>query len=444
MQDQNVKNLLSFLEASPTAFHAVENMAEQLKKHGFLPLLESESWNLETGKGYFVTRNQSSIIAFRMPQKSASSFMITASHTDSPAFKLKNEFEATAFDQYVRLVVEPYGGSIFSTWTDHPLSVAGRVILEKDGNFLAKTVKIDRDLVLIPNLAIHMNREVNTGYKWNAAVDMLPLFSQNNQGKETLKSILAQELNCSVEEIRGFDLFLYNRQKGSVWGANEEFFSSPRIDNLMCLYGTLEGLLEANPLHTVNLLLAADNEETGSATKQGAGSVFLSDTLSRICESLNADKRQMLASSMMISADNGHAKHPNHPEMSDAKNSPHLNGGVVIKSNAAQKYTTDGISCALFESICKNAEVPVQYYANRSDLPGGSTLGSISNTQVPLITVDIGMAQLAMHSSYETAGCKDIEYLIRAMTEFYQYELKAIGDGSYQLLKNGKEGGKHA
>jgi aspartyl aminopeptidase len=333
----------------------------------------------------------------------------------------------------VRLVVEPYGGSIFSTWTDRPLSVAGRIILEKDGNFLAKTVKIDRDLVLIPNLAIHMNRDVNTGYKWNAAVDMLPLFSQNNQGNATLKSILAQELNCEVEDIRGFDLFLYNRQKGSVWGANEEFFSSPRIDNLMCLYGTLEGLLAAKPLHAINLLLSADNEETGSATKQGAGSVFLSDTLSRICESLNADKRQMLASSMMISADNGHAKHPNHPEMSDAKNAPHLNGGVVIKSNAAQKYTTDGISCALFESICKSAGVPVQYYANRSDLPGGSTLGSISNTQVPLITVDIGMAQLAMHSSYETADAADTVAMVNALTAFFGKSLKMESDGTYRL-----------
>ena len=443
MQDQNVKNLLSFLEASPTAFHAVENTAELLKKHGFLPLLESESWNLETGKGYFVTRNQSSIIAFRVPQEKASSFMITASHTDSPTFKLKNEYESPAFDQYLRLIAEPYGGSLFSTWADRPLSIAGRVILEKDGKFLAKTVKIDRDLVLIPNLAIHMNREANAGFKWNAAVDMLPLFSQKGRGDASLQSLLAQELSCDECEIKGFDLFLYNRQKGSVWGANEEFFSSPRIDNLMCLWGTLQGLLASEPLHSVNLFFAADNEETGSATKQGAGSAFLSDTLSRICEALNADKRQLLASSMMISADNGHAKHPNHPEMSDAKNAPHLNGGVVIKSNAAQKYATDGISCALFAEICKRAEVPVQHYANRSDLPGGSTLGSISNTKVPLITVDIGMAQLAMHSSYETAGCEDVTHLVRAMTAFYQYGIKAVGDGCYQLLKNGKEVNGH-
>ena len=443
MCGQSVKNLLSFLEASPTAFHAVESTAELLEQKDFVRLQEGEKWDLEAGKGYFVTRNQSAVIAFRIPKESATSFMIAASHTDSPTFKLKNECEAPAFDRYIRLNVEPYGGTIFSSWMDRPLSLAGRVILEKDGNFLAKSIKIDRDLLLIPNVAIHMNREVNVGYKWNAAVDMLPLFAQKNGEKNSLKKLLAEELNCSEEEIKGMDLYLYNRTKGCVWGANEEFFSSPRIDNLMCLYGTLQGLLASESAHAVNVFYAADNEETGSATKQGAGSVFLSDTLSRICESLNLDKRQLLASSMMVSADNGHAKHPNHPEYSDAQNASHLNGGVVIKSNAAQKYTTDGISCALFAEICRRAEIPIQYYANRSDLPGGSTLGSISNTTVPLITVDIGMAQLAMHSSYETAGCEDVDYLVRAMTEFYQSELQTTGDGCYQLLKRGKEVKSH-
>ncbi|MBQ8439537.1 MAG: M18 family aminopeptidase [Clostridia bacterium] len=443
MSDRSVKNLLSFLEASPTAFHAVESTAELLEQKGFVRLREGEKWDLEAGKGYFVTRNQSAVIAFRMPKESATSFMIAASHTDSPTFKLKNECEAPAFDRYIRLNVEPYGGTIFSSWMDRPLSLAGRVILEKDGNFLAESIKIDRDLLLIPNVAIHMNREVNVGYKWNAAVDMLPLFAQKNDEKSSLKKLLAEELNCSEDEIKGMDLYLYNRTKGCVWGANEEFFSAPRIDNLMCLYGTLQGLFASESDHAVNVFYAADNEETGSATKQGAGSIFLSDTLSRICESLNLDKRQLLASSMMVSADNGHAKHPNHPEYSDAQNASHLNGGVVIKSNAAQKYTTDGISCALFAEICRRAKVPIQYYANRSDLPGGSTLGSISNTTVPLITVDIGMAQLAMHSSYETAGCEDVDYLVRAMTEFYQSELKTTGDGCYQLLKRGKEVKSH-
>jgi aspartyl aminopeptidase len=225
-----------------------------------------------------------------------------------------------------------------------------------------------------------------------------------------------------------------NRTPSTVWGRNGEFFSAPRIDNLMCAYGTLEGFRATAPKNAVTVYYAADNEETGSSTKQGAGSVFLSDTVDRICEALEKDKRRMLASSMMISADNGHAKHPNHPELSDAQNAPKLNGGVVIKYNAAQKYTTEGLSAAIFEEICQRADVPVQCYANRSDMPGGSTLGSISNTLVPLMTVDIGMAQLAMHSAYETAGSRDTEHLIAAMKAFYSCRLTSSGDGAYRLL----------
>ncbi|MBQ8433031.1 MAG: M18 family aminopeptidase [Clostridia bacterium] len=433
MSKQDTKQLLSFIEQSPTAFHAVESATKILKEQGFIPLPEGESWSLEAGKGYYVTRNQSSIIAFRVPTEKPTAFMISASHTDSPTFKLKNEYESPAFGKYVRLNVEPYGGTIFASWMDRPLSLAGRVILNQKGNFLAKTVKIDRDLLLIPSVAIHMNRNVNSGASYNAAVDMLPLFTQTDDSTATLKGLLAKELECAEDEICGMDLYLYNRTPGSLWGAKEEFFSVPRIDNLMCMFGTLQGFLQATPTTAIPVCFAADNEETGSATKQGAGSVFLSDVLSRICEALGVDKRCLLASSMMVSADNGHAKHPNHPEFSDAQNAPHLNGGVVIKTNAAQRYTTDGISAALFAEICRRAGVPVQQFANRSDVPGGSTLGSISNTRVPLITVDIGMAQLAMHSSYETAGTKDIGYLTAAMTAFYNSTLQALGDGCYRL-----------
>ena len=425
--------LCDFLNASPTAFHAVENASSILTQKGFIQLQEGEEWKLETGKDYFVTRNQSAIIAFRIPDQTPAGFMITATHTDSPTFKLKNDFESSSFNQYVRLNVEPYGGTIFSSWLDRPLSLAGRVILCKDGEFISKTIKIDRDLLLIPNVAIHFNRTINSGYAYNPAIDLLPLFSQNGEEKTTLKTILAQELSCDEKDILGMDLYLYNRTKGSVWGAHNEFFSSPRIDNLMCMYGTLCGMLEAQNTSTIGVFYAADNEETGSSTKQGAGSVFLSDVLSRICETIGGDKRRLLASSMMVSADNGHAKHPNHPELSDAQNAPKINGGVVIKSNASQKYTSDGISTALFAEICRRAQVPTQYFANRSDLPGGSTLGSISNTKVPLITVDIGMAQLAMHSSYETAGCADVDHLVRAIKEFYQSSISTVSDGCYRL-----------
>ncbi len=425
--------LIQFINNSPTAFHAVESMAARLDKAGFVHLSEGDEWKLLPGSGYYVTRNQSSILAFRIPKIEAESFMIAASHTDSPMFKLKMEYEVPAFDTYMRLNTEVYGGTILSSWMDRPLSVAGRVVLKQNGKFIAKTICLNRDLLMIPNVAIHMNRSVNTGYSWNPAVDMLPLFSQKGMGEATLKSVLADTLQCQESDIEGMDLYVYNRMSGMIWGGNDAFFSAPRIDNLMCAFGTMEGFLNVEDPKAITVCYAADNEETGSATKQGAGSVFLSEVLSRICELLGKDKRRMLASSMMVSADNAHARHPNHPELSDVKNAPVLNGGVVIKSNAAQKYTTDGISAALFEDICKNANVPVQRFANRSDMPGGSTLGSISNTLVPLITVDIGMAQLAMHSAYETAGVADTAYLVEAMYGFYNTRLIAEADGSYRL-----------
>lgn len=425
--------LLQFIKESPTAFHAVASAASILKSNGFTALSEAEEWDLRPGEGYYVTRNQSSIIAFRVPDEAPTGFMIAASHTDSPMFKLKNTYLSPAFGEYLRLNTEVYGGTILSSWMDRPLSLAGRVILKKDGVFEAKCVNIDRDLLLIPNVAIHCNRTVNTGYSFNPAVDMLPLFAQEDGKQDTVKALLAKELSCTEDDICGMDLYVYSRTPGCVWGASNEFFSAPRIDNLMCAYGTLCGFLEGENKKAITVWYSADNEETGSATKQGAGSVFLSDTLDRICNALSADKRCLLANSMMVSADNGHAKHPNHPELSDAQNAPKLNGGIVIKSNAAQKYTTDGISAALFTSICKSTDVPVQYFANRSDMPGGSTLGSISNTLVPLVTVDIGMAQLAMHSAYETAGAHDTEHLVFAMKAFYESRLTSVADGTYKL-----------
>ncbi len=426
--------LLGLINQSPTAFHAVNTVSKMLLKDGFVELNEADEWKLEAGKGYFVTRNQSAIIAFRLPSGEAEHFLIGASHTDSPMFKVKKEALSSACGEYLRLNTEVYGGTILSTWTDRPLTLAGRVIVKDGELFRSELVHIDRDLLLIPNVAIHLNRGVNSGYSYNPAVDMLPLFAQEKDGDDALLTLLAKELNCDVESIVGTELYVVNRTPSTVWGKNGEFFSAPRIDNLMCAYGTLEGFRATAPKNAVTVYYAADNEETGSSTKQGAGSVFLSDTVDRICEALEKDKRRMLASSMMVSADNGHAKHPNHPELSDAQNAPKLNGGVVIKYNAAQKYTTEGLSAAIFEEICRRADVPVQCYANRSDMPGGSTLGSISNTLVPLMTVDIGMAQLAMHSAYETAGSRDTEHLVAAMKAFYSCRLTASGDGVYRLL----------
>ncbi len=426
-----LKDLLQFIDVAPTAFHAVAECARMLEEQGFVKLCEHEKWDLQVGKGYYLTRNQSSIIAFRLPDQAPERFLISASHTDSPMFKVKENCISPAFDQYNRLNTEVYGGTILSTWLDRPLALAGRVVTSQGGRVSSGLVYIDRDLLIIPNVAIHFNRSINSGYAYNPAVDLQPLFSQDRNA--TVAQLLAKELSCTEEEIVGYDLFVCNHMKGTVLGSDDAFFAAPRIDNLMCAYGTLQGFLQSAPVSSVNVFFAADNEETGSETKQGAGSVFLSDVIDRICQSINADRCRMLASSMMVSADNAHAKHPNHPEMSDAQNAPNLNGGVVIKYNASQKYTTDGVSSAIFGEICHRAGVPTQTFANRSDMAGGSTLGSISNTQVPLLTLDIGMAQLAMHSAYETAGAKDIDYLIRAMRAFYACELAVEGDGCYRL-----------
>lgn len=425
-------DLLRFIAKSPTAFQAVDEIAHVLEERGYTRLEEGEEWKLSGGQGYYVTRNASSLIAFRIPDRVPRSFMISAVHTDSPMFKLKKEHLLGAADGCVRLAVEPYGGMIYSTWLDRPLSIAGRVVLCKNGSFEAKNVMLDRDLLVMPNVAIHFNRTVNSGYAYNPATDLVPLFAEG--GDASVTELLARELGCRKEEIVGADLFVYNRMAGTVLGAAGEFFSSPRIDNLMCAWGCLDGFVNSQGASDcINIYFAADNEETGSATKQGAGSVFLSDVIDRICEFGGTDRRRMLASSMMVSADNAHARHPNHPELSDSQNAPRMNGGVVIKCNAAQKYTTDGVSSAIFEGICRDADVPVQYFHNRSDIAGGSTLGSISNTNVPLLSVDIGMAQLAMHSAYETAGSRDVEYLSRAMRAFYNSTLYATGDRSYRL-----------
>lgn len=425
------ENLLQFLAASPSPFHAVEQAAAKLTEAGFIRLQECEKWNLIPGKGYFVTRNNSSIIAFAIPEKPEPSLMLTASHTDSPTYKLKNKAEMDTFGKYTRLATECYGGMHHFTWFDRPLTVAGRLILSRDGKIETKTVYVDRDILMIPSVAPHQ-KNANGGFAPNAASDLVPLFG----GKDAkLLPILADAAGVAESDIVNFDLYLTVRTPGTVWGAADEFYSSPRIDNLQCAYGTLMGFLAAGirAEGSIGVYSVFDNEETGSGTKQGAGSLFLRDTLERLCEALDMDIRQVLASSMFVSADNGHARHPNHPELSDGDHCPHLNEGVVIKANASQKYTTDGLSAALFREICRRADVPVQVFYNRSDMGGGSTLGSIANTTVAAYTVDIGMPQLAMHSSYETGGTADTAYLIRAMEQFYGTTLTASGDGILSL-----------
>lgn len=429
---QTTRELIDFIRRSPTAFQAVESISAELDANGYTRLSESGEWKLNAGGRYYITRNLSSVVAFELPE-SLGSFMIAASHTDSPAFKLKNDYESAAFNTYLRLNTERYGGMIYSCWLDRPLSVAGRVTVERDGKFSSKPVSIDRNLCLIPNVAMHFNRTLNDGYKYNPAVDLMPLYSDIS-GKGSLKKLIAEAAGAAPEEIVGMDMFLCDRTPGCIWGADDEFYSSPRIDNLACAYGTLRGMLESDVNKSAAKIYACfDNEETGSLSKQGAESALLRDTLERICEFYGADIRRVMASSFMVSADNGHAKHPNHPELSDDANSPKLNGGVAIKFNASQKYATDGVSYAIFSDMCRRAGVPFQHYANRSDLPGGSTLGSIANASVPVCTVDIGLAQLAMHSCYETAGTADERHLIDVMKYYYSHALASDGDGAFEI-----------
>lgn len=434
-QMRETEELLRFIKKSPTAYQCVEEIGALLDEKDFTRLDEGEEWKLDAGKGYYLTRNDSAVIAFRMPKRAARAFRIAASHSDSPTFVLKYDYESETLGKYVRLNTERYGGSILSTWLDRPLSVAGRIVVRDGDRFSTCSVVVDRDLVLIPNVAIHQNRTVNEGYKWNPAVDLMPLYGMGD-AKGRLKETVAEAAGVQTSEIVSMDLALYCRTEGSIWGADDAFFSAPRIDNLMCAYGTLKGFLTAEGGEddtTVSVYACFDNEETGSATKQGAGSMMLRDTLERIAKCSGATLSCMLARSFMVSADNGHARHPNHPELSDAENAPYMNEGVVVKVNAAQKYTTDALSAALFRTICDRAGVKTQSFANRSDMAGGSTLGSIADTFTPMLTVDVGMAQLAMHSAYETAGTADTENLVRAMRVFFETELYAESDGSIRL-----------
>ena len=437
MYKQISTELLKFIENSCSCFHVIQNMKDQLNKEGYEQLSERKEWNIKEGGKYYVTRNGSSIIAFKVPAKDFTGFNIVASHSDFPTFKLKENAEMEVEKKYTKLNVEKYGGMICSPWFDRPLSIAGRIMVQEEGKIVSKLVNVDRDLVMIPNLAIHMNREINDGYKYNAQIDTLPLFGGEGT-KGSLMKIIAQSANVNEEDILSSDLFLYNRMKGSFWGANEEFISSAKLDDTQCAFSSFKGFLKGHNKHSVSVHCVLDNEEVGSGTKQGAASTFLKDTLMRINQSLGRTEEEYLraiASSFMLSADNAHAVHPNYSDKTDPTNRPYLNGGVVIKYSANQKYTTDAVSAAVFRTICKNAGVPVQIFANRSDMPGGSTLGNISNTQVSLNTIDIGVAQLSMHSSYETCGVKDTYYLVKAIEEFFNSCIVTEEDGSYRIEK---------
>lgn len=431
------KELLRFLDHSPNAFYAVANMQKELEDAGFARLYEGCPWTLSGGHGYYVTRNDSAIIAFRIPEGEYQGFQIMASHCDSPVFKIKTNAEIVVDNSYVKLNVEKYGGMLCAPWLDRPLSVAGRVIVQTEEGIATKLVNVDRDLLIIPNVAIHMNRQVNDGYAFNAQVDMLPLFCEQGEEKNQFMQLIADEAGVQVEDILDTDLFLYDRMKGTTLGLHGEFIASGRLDDLQCAFASLKGFLAAELKQSIAVHCVYDNEEVGSGTKQGAASTFLKDTLQRISRAMGRSEEQYLmsiASSFMVSADNAHAVHPNHAEKADPTNRPYMNRGIVIKYSANQKYTTDGVSGAVMRAICKKAEVPCQTFTNRSDMLGGSTLGNISQAQVALNTVDVGLPQLAMHSPYETAGARDTAYLIEAARVLFSSSFEGNGDGNYRLI----------
>ena len=424
-ETEHVEGLLTFIRQSPSAYHVIENIKNTLLGKGFQELREADIWEIKPAKGYFVVRNDSSVIAFQMPKKESKGFHIVASHSDSPTFKVKENAQLAVEEKYIKLNVEKYGGMILSTWLDRPLSVAGRIVVKSaKGKPQVKLVNVDKDLLVIPNLAIHMNRDMNKGYEYNVQTDMLPLMALGNKvdSDNLLLKEVAVAAGVEAEDILGHDLFLYVREQGRVLGANGEFVLSPKLDDLQCVYASLQAFIETKPKAYVNVLAVFDNEEVGSGTAQGADSTFLQDVLSRIGEAMewsHGDYCRRIAESYLVSADNAHAVHPNHPEKADPTNRPYLGGGIVIKYHGSQRYTTDAVSTAKMKLLCEKAKVPYQTYTNRSDMVGGSTLGNISTAHVSLSSVDIGLPQLSMHSAVETAGARDTVYAIKVLNTLY-------------------------
>ena len=423
-------NLLSFLDNSPVNFLAVKTLTEQFEKAGFQridPTKPMPQW--KAGAQFFVTKNDSSLYAFRLGKKALAEngFHLICAHCDSPTFRIKPAAEMPCEGGLMKLNTEVYGGPILSTWMDRPLSLAGRVVVRGCDALHPETrlLHVQRPLLVIPNLAIHFNRQVNDGVKLSKQKDMLPILGIINEKLEggVLLNLIASELNIERQQILDFDLYLYDCMPACLCGLHKEFVSSGRLDDLSMVHAGMEALLAAdNAPETTQVLAVFDNEETGSQTKQGAASPFLSSLLQRIVLAQGGtldDYFRAVEQAFMVSADNAHAWHPNYSEKYDPTNHPQMGGGPVIKINAAQKYATDAQSSAVFAEICRKADVPVQYFVNHSDVAGGSTLGNILAGSLPLRGVDMGNPIWAMHSCRETGSVADHESCIRAFTEFY-------------------------
>ena len=424
--EKRLQKLMAYLDSAHSVYHSISGVVQALEGEGYQALSETEAWTLVPGGKYYLVRGGTALLAFRIPAETPAGFLITASHADRPCFKLKENGELTGI--YTRLSVERYGGMIIAPWLDRPLGVAGRVLVQTDKGIESRLVDLDRDLMLIPNVAIHMNRTVNDGYKWDLTRDVLPLLG----GKDTAGKLDALLKEAAGGEILGHDLFAYVRENAKVWGVDGEYLSAAALDDLACVWGCAQGFLKAGESGSIPVLAVFDNEEVGSASNQGADSNLLELTLERICVGLGLEKGRLLANSMMASADNAHGLHPNHPELADPKNAPVLGEGLAVKFNSTLRYTTDGLSAALLRSACQKAGVKSQTYYNRADMPGGSTLGCISLSHVSVPCVDIGLPQLAMHSCYETCAVADLLALEDAMAAYYGSTLRQE-DGVWQL-----------
>ena len=432
MTDVNpTQGLLDFIRECPSMFHTTAAIRRRLDAAGFAYLPEGQAWEVVPGGRYYTCRNNSSIVAFKVGEELDSyHFQLAAAHGDSPCFKVKAAPELEGPGDYLRLDVEAYGGMIDHTWLDRPLGIAGRALVREGSRVESRLLATDRDVAIIPSVAIHLNRESGRAPELNRAVDLCALFSAGDLAAGAFDRLVADELGVEPKQVLARDVFLYNRQEPVAWGVAGEFVSAPKLDDLGCAYVALEAFLASDNAHDVSVYACFDNEEVGSNTKQGAMSTLLRDTLVRVNAALGKTEEDYLravAGSMLVSCDNAHACHPNHPEKHDEANRCWLNRGLVIKEAANQHYCTDAFSRAALVAVLDDAGVPYQTFANRSDMAGGGTLGNLSNTQVSLHGVDVGLPQLAMHSSFETAGARDVELGIRALAAFYGANLLIDG-----------------
>ncbi len=425
-------DLLEFLRACPTAFHTAAEVCRRLDEAGFTQLAEGDAWRMEPGGRYYVTRNASSVVALKVGSElDAYHFQMAAAHADSPAYKLKAVPELEGPDGYLRLDAEVYGSPLDYTWFDRPLGLAGRVLVASGDRVESRLVNLDRDVCLIPSLAVHLERGRGLAPQLSRVDDLPPVLSAGALGRGSTMRMVAEAAGAREEDVLGHDLYLVVRDEPRVWGEAGEFVSGGHLDDLQNVHAALQAFLAAGNPHDVSVLACFDNEEVGSGTKQGALSTFLADVLDRTSAALgrgHEEHLRALAGSLLVSCDSAHAAHPAHPELHDSVNSCRLNGGLVIKETASQRYCTDGFSRAVIAGVLRRAGVPYQTFANRSDRKGGSTLGNLSNTQVSVHAVDVGLPLLAMHSAYETAGARDTELGIAGLRAFF--ETNVLIDGA--------------